>query len=348
MTDLSKALARLPRLALAQLPTPLQHAPRLSRALGGPQIYFKRDDLTGMPLGGNKTRMFEYVLPRALAAGADCVVAGAAVQSNYCRQLTAACAHLGLDIYLLLRSARPDVEEEPQGNFLLDLLMGANVTLLGRVDWREQRSRLQAKTEQLRAEGRRPYLARMANTDDIGLDAAAYAHCALEMHDQFAAMGIAPTHVYVAAADTTQGGLVLGAKALGESYRVVAVHPASGALLGGAAEAPILEAAEKCAQELGLGVRLQPQDIVNHVEYAGEGYAAPTPEGLAAVRLVASHEGILLDPVYTGKAMAALIDHIRRGLLQPGDTVVFLHTGGYPALFAYSRYFNFDDQIGNS
>jgi 1-aminocyclopropane-1-carboxylate deaminase/D-cysteine desulfhydrase-like pyridoxal-dependent ACC family enzyme len=190
-------------------------------------------------------------------------------------------------------------------------------------------------------------MARMANSDDIGLDTAAYAHCALEMHQQFAEQGIAPTHVYVAAADTTQAGLALGAKALGESYRLVGLHPASGALLGGAVHVPILEAAEKCAAELGLDVRLEPEEINNYVDYSGAGYANPTPEGLAAVRLVASHEGILLDPVYTGKAMAGLIDHVRRGLLKPGDTVVFLHTGGYPALFAYNHYFDFRDQIVN-
>jgi D-cysteine desulfhydrase family pyridoxal phosphate-dependent enzyme len=330
---------------LAQLPTPLQPALRLSKALGGPQIYFKRDDLTGMPLGGNKTRMFEYVLPRALSAGADCVVGGAAVQSNYCRQLTAACAHVGLDVYLVLRSVNPQVEVEAQGNFLLDLLMGARVTLLGDVDWQVQIKKIREIAGKLRAEGRKPYVARAANEEDVGLDTAAYVNCALEMHQQFAEQGLEPTHLYVAAADTTQAGLALGAKALGESYQLVGLNPLPASIHGASHHQAIAEAAGKASAELGLAVQLTPEEIVNSTDYVGPGYAIPTPEGLDAIRLVASTEGILLDPVYTGKAMAGLIDHIRRGLLKPSDTVVFLHTGGYPALFAYHKYFDFKDRI---
>src|SRR5262249_41982613 len=157
---------------------PLQPAPRLSKALGGPTIYFKRDDLTGMPLGGNKTRMFEYFLPRVLASGADCVVAGAAIQSNYCRQLTAACPQVRLEVYLVLRSVNPAVETLPQGNLLLDLLMGAQVYTVENIGWPEQIEKIFLLAERLKAEGRKPYVARAANQEDIGLDTAAYAHCA--------------------------------------------------------------------------------------------------------------------------------------------------------------------------
>jgi len=346
MIDLQPALNRLPRLPLAQLPTPLQPAPRLSKALGGPAIYFKRDDLTGMPLGGNKTRMFEYVLPRALAAGADCVVAGAAIQSNYCRQLTAACAQVGLEVYLVLRSVRPDVEIVPQGNFLLDLLMGAHVFLVGKMDWPEQIEKIFLLAERLKAEGRTPYVARAANQADIGLDAAAYTNCALELHHQLAEQGLKPDYLYVAAADTTQGGLLLGAKALAESYQIVGINPLGEAAFGGPpASALIAHAANKAASELDLALEIQPEEVISYSNYVGEGYAAPTPAGLDAIRLVASTEGILLDPVYSGKAMAALIDHIQKGLVKPDETVIFLHTGGYPALFAYQHYFDFQNQI---
>ncbi|MCK6628793.1 MAG: D-cysteine desulfhydrase family protein [Anaerolineae bacterium] len=346
MINLQAALERLPRFPLAQLPTPLQRAPRLSEALGGPTIYFKRDDLTGMPLGGNKTRMFEYVLPRALAAGADCVVAGAAIQSNYCRQLTAACAQAGLEVHLVLRSVRPDVEQTPQGNFLLDLLMGAHVYLVENIGWPEQIEKIYQLADELRAQGRQPYVARAANQADIGLDAAAYTHCALELHRQLAEQNIKPDYLYVAAADTTQGGLLLGAKAMGESYKIVGVNPLGRSAFGGPpATELILHSAHKAAEELGLSIEINPADVISHDDYVGQGYAAPTPAGLEAIRLVASTEGILLDPVYTGKAMAGLIDHIKQGLLKPGDTVIFLHTGGYLALFAYQHYFDFQGRI---
>jgi 1-aminocyclopropane-1-carboxylate deaminase/D-cysteine desulfhydrase-like pyridoxal-dependent ACC family enzyme len=346
MINLQEALNRLPRLRLAQLPTPLQFAPRLSKALGGPAIYFKRDDLTGMPLGGNKTRMFEYVLPRALASGADCVIAGAAIQSNYCRQLTAACAQVGLEVYLVLRSVRPDVEEIPQGNFLLDLLMGAHIYIVENMGWPEQIEKMYEMAEQLRAQGRKPYVARAANQADIGLDTAAYTNCALELHQQLVEQEIKPDYLYVAAADTTQGGLLLGAKILGESYQIVGINPLGQAAFGGPPASELIrQTAHKAAAELGLLVEIRPEEIISSNDYVGEGYAIPTPAGLAAIRLVASTEGILLDPVYTGKAMAGLIDHIKQGLVKANDTVIFLHTGGYPALFAYQHYFDFEDQI---
>jgi 1-aminocyclopropane-1-carboxylate deaminase/D-cysteine desulfhydrase-like pyridoxal-dependent ACC family enzyme len=299
-----------------------------------------------MPLGGNKTRMFEYVLPRALAAGADCVVAGAAIQSNYCRQLAAACAQIGLEVYLVLRSVRPDVETVPQGNFLLDLLMGAHVYIVENMGWPEQVEQIYLLAERLKAAGRRPYVARAANQEDIGLDTAAYANCALELHQQLAEQNIKPDYLYVAAADTTQGGLLLGAKILGESYQIVGLNPLGEAAFGGPpASDLIIHAAGKAAAELGLSVTIDPEEVINYNDYAGEGYAIPTPAGLAAIRQVASTEGILLDPVYTGKAMAGLIDHINQGRVKPDDTVIFLHTGGYPALFAYQHYFDFEDQI---
>ncbi|NJN96659.1 MAG: pyridoxal-phosphate dependent enzyme [Anaerolineales bacterium] len=346
MLNLQAALEKVAPPAAGPVAHALAAHPPTFRRSGWPTIYFKRDDLTGMPLGGNKTRMFEYVLPRALAMGADCVVAGAAVQSNYCRQLTAACAQVGLEVHLVLRSVRPDVEQIPQGNFLLDLLMGAHVYLVENVGWPEQIEKIYQLADDLRAQGRKPYVARAANQSDIGLDAAAYTHCALELHQQLAEQAIKPDYLYVAAADTTQGGLLLGAKALDETYKIVGLNPLGKSAFGGPPAAElILHSAHKAAEELGLSVEISPDDIISYDDYVGEGYAAPTPAGLEAIQRVASTEGILLDPVYTSKAMAGLIDHIKQGLLTPDDTVIFLHTGGYLALFAYQHYFDFQGRI---
>jgi len=345
VTALRQALDRLPRLCLAQLPTPLQPALRLSKALGGPAIYFKRDDLTGMPLAGNKTRMFEFVLPRILSSGADCVVGGASIQSNYCRQLTAACTQVGLEVHLVLMP-NPGLDDWlPQGNFLLDLLMGAHAYVVDVHEGKAVIEKMYRLADRLKAQGRRPFVARMANTDDIGLDAVAYVNCAIELRGQFEALGIEPDYLYLASADTTQGGLLLAAKALGETYRMVGVNPIDPSIF----EAPVPElvasAANRAAGELELDLRITPDEVVNHGEYVGEGYSIPTPAGLDAIRLVARLEGILLDPVYSGKAMAGLIDHIRQGRLTPKDTVVFVHTGGFPALFAYHTHFDFQNQI---
>jgi 1-aminocyclopropane-1-carboxylate deaminase/D-cysteine desulfhydrase-like pyridoxal-dependent ACC family enzyme len=200
--------------------------------------------------------------------------------------------------------------------------------------------------DQLRTQGRQPYVARAANQADIGLDAAAYTHCALELHQQLAEQNIKPDYLYVAAADTTQGGLLLGAKALDETYKIVGLNPLGGSAFGGPPATELIRhSAQKAAEELGLPVEISPADVISYDDYVGEGYAAPTPAGLEAIRLVASTEGILLDPVYTGKAMAGLIDHIKQGLLKPEDTVIFLHTGGYLALFAYQHYFDFRGRI---
>lgn len=344
-TALERAIARLPRMRLAQLPTPLQPAPRLTKALGGPTIYIKRDELTGMPLAGNKTRMFEFVLPRIIASGADCVIGGAATQSNYCRQLTAACATVGLEAQLVLMAREGATGLVPQGNLLLDLLMGARVHLVEVNTGQEVIERMYRLADQLRAQGRKPFVARMANTQDLGLDAAAYANCALELQRQFEEQEIKPDAIYVASADTTQGGLVLGFEALGSSYRIVGINPIDATIFETPVPELVARAANKAADELGLGLRVAPSRVVNDGNYVGDGYGIPTSACLEAIQLVASHEGILLDPVYSGKAMAGLIDHIRRGILKKGEAVVFVHTGGYPALFAYNQAFDLHSQI---
>jgi len=344
-TMLEEVISRFPRERLANLPTPLHEAPRLSNALGGPRIIFKRDDLTGFPLAGNKTRMFEFSLAEAKVRGADTVVHTAGVQSNYCRQLAAACSKLGLKAYLPLTVIRGDKDFELQGNILLMLLLGAEVELVTtRSGWEdEDRARItQGVAEKLTKMGRKVFVAR--GTDrDTALEAMAYLNCALEMSRQTERTGDAVDYVVLAAYDTTQIGLILGAKFLGEKWEILGFSPFAGK---GDAATTQVRLAEHTASLMELELAVEAHEVRNTNEYAGKGYGITTKSGLEAIRIVAQEEGILLDPVYTGKAMSGLVDYIRTGKITADKTVLFLHTGGWPALFAYQYAFaNLHQQI---
>ncbi|MBN1835304.1 MAG: D-cysteine desulfhydrase family protein [Spirochaetales bacterium] len=336
---LKSLVGRFPRVRLAELPTPLQELPRFSAALGGPRIYIKRDDLTGLAFGGNKTRMFEFLLARVLADGADTVIGGAAVQSNYCRQLVAAANRLGLETHLVLRRVRGERDDEIQGNLILDLLAGAKVRII-RGGAEEQRAAMFALGEELRRQGRKPAVLRMAGDQDLSLDVIAYVDCFRELDEQCAALGIEPRRLYVASYDTTQAGLELGRAILENPMQVVGVSPARWADEGPCAL--IARCANQGAEALGVAQRFDPGQISNTLEFVGQGYGIPTPEGVAALGLLARMEGIFLDPVYTGKAMAALMAHVRSGELDPDQPLVFLHTGGATALFAYQQELGLD------
>lgn len=329
---LGAAIAALPRVQLGQLNTPIEAMPRLSARLGGPPLYIKRDDLTGLAFGGNKTRMLEFSMADALAAGADTVVTGAAVQSNYCRQLAGACAKLGLELHLILRPERTFDRDHISGNNLIQRLCGAHVTLLPDNNRVRQQEVIRAKVEELRAQGRKVYWPRQADTVD--LDAISYAESALEIVRQCRELGIAPEFLYVAALDTTQAGLVLGLKAVGSPIQVKGICP-----FGDMPERQERMAvmANRAANRLDLDLTFTAADFDNDDSYVGERYGVPSEAGLEAIRLVAENEGILLDPVYTGKAMAALVDQIRRKALDPERPVLFVHTGGAPALFGYTE-----------
>ena len=226
-TQLETALATLPRVQLASIrPTPLEKLPRLSAQLGGPDIYIKRDDLTGLAFGGNKTRMLELALADAQRQGAEVIVTGAAVQSNYCRQMAAACAKLGLELHLVLRPVRDVDREEVQGNHLLMRLLGAHVTILDDADRGRQQERIGAKVAELRAAGRKVY--RPRQDDAVDLDALAYAESALEVARQSRQLGIEPQYLYCAALDTTQAGVVLGLKYIGSPIHVRGFSPFEG------------------------------------------------------------------------------------------------------------------------
>lgn len=329
--QLEAALAKLPRIQLASvLPTPLEPMARLSVQLGGPDLYIKRDDLTGLAFGGNKTRMLEFSLAHAKEIGADTIVTGAGVQSNYCRQMAAACAKLGFECHLVLRPFREVDTKEVQGNHFLQRLFGAKVTILPDRDPVKQSVALREKAQELMAAGKKVFMPRQAETVD--LDAIAYVEVALEIARQCRTLKIDPEFLYVAAMDTTQAGLVLGFSYIRSPIQVRGVSPFE--------NTPermenMARMANQGAERLGLEIQFSARDFVNDDTYVGERYGIPTPEGLQAIHTVAKSEGLLLDPVYTSKAMAKLFADIRSGQLGKHAPVLFLHTGGTPALFGY-------------
>jgi D-cysteine desulfhydrase family pyridoxal phosphate-dependent enzyme len=321
----------LPRVRLAHLPTPLDHCPRLSEALGGPDIWIKRDDLTGLAFGGNKSRQLEFLFADILAAGADTVVAGAYSQSNWCRQITGAARKLGLEVALVLLHG----EKGPalQGNLLLDRLMGADVTVVDLDSMERLTPLLEAKAAELERAGRRPYLVRPFGLDKLVLGAVGYVNGALELDAQLEASGIEPDFLYLCGANMTPAGMALGLKSLGRRTRLTNFAPI---VWSEPRAADIARIAAATAARLDLDLPIAPADIDSHDEFIGERYGVVTAGGREAMRLLAGTEGIILDPVYSAKAMAGLIDHVRTGRIGKGQTVVFLHTGGTPALFAYA------------
>lgn len=329
------ALRRLPRVDLGVRETPFEPMPRLSASLGGPQLYVKRDDLAGGPLGGNKTRMLEFVLAKAMAGRATAVVGGSAVQSNYSRQLAAGCARLGLACHLVLRRVR-DGDDRLQGSLLLDHLYGANIHLLGD-DRAAQILRLAELADELEADGEVVYRAPQASETDKPLHAAAYVSGAVEMLEQAAAAGVELSHLYVSSLDTTHAGLLVGVRASGADIVVRAISPNERTIfVNRTIEQEVSRLADAAADLLDLSVTIDPADVNTSTGHVGERYGALTPDCVEALALFARTEGLVLDPVYSAKAAAALIADVRSGALGAADTVLFWHTGGIPALFAYA------------
>jgi 1-aminocyclopropane-1-carboxylate deaminase/D-cysteine desulfhydrase-like pyridoxal-dependent ACC family enzyme len=326
--QLRECAARLPRIDLAHLPTPLEEVPRFAERIGGARVFLKRDDCTGLLFGGNKTRHNEFLLADALARGCDLVVWGAGIQSNNCRQTAAACARLGLECRLYLTRATHN--DDVQGNLLLDHLMGAKVEIIDVAMGPELDDYLLARAEEFRRAGRTPYV--WDRVRGRPLAAVSYALCLAEIVDGLNALDLGPSAVYVAAAGATGAGMALGRAVLGLSCPVRLVCPIRWPW--NVCE-DMAEVANQAASLLGLPHRLTAQDVEATEDYIGPGYGQLTPAGWEALSLLARSEGVLLDPVYTAKAMAALVDDVRRQRVAAGEIVVFLHTGGTPAVFAY-------------
>jgi D-cysteine desulfhydrase len=331
MDDIRKALDRLPRFTLAALPTPLEDLPALTRHLGGPRIMMKRDDLTGFALGGNKSRKLEFLVGDAIRQGCTMLVTAGAAQSNHCRQTAAAAAKAGLACELILGGTPADADL-PAGNLLLDLLFGA------RLHWTKRELRLQRMAEvadDLRARGARPYVIPYGGSNPVG--ATGYLLAYLEFVEQCINARVSPDTVVVASSSGgTQAGMMAGA-AVAETRAVVrGISIDKGERDPVPFEEELAGIANGVLSLLGHPARVEPERALVEYGYLGGGYGVVGPLEREAISLVARLEGILLDPVYAGRAMGALIDMVAHARQDLGDTVVFWHTGGSPALFAYA------------
>ncbi len=328
-------LARFPRLRITHSPTALEPMKRLSHALDGPNLWIKRDDCTGLASGGNKTRKLEYLMADALQQGADTVITQGATQSNHARQTVAIAARLGLQSHLILedRTGYTFDDYKHSGNVFLDHLYGASVSEVPKDT--DMNQAMTGLADELRSRGRRPYIIPGGGSNPIG--ALGYVTCALELMDQANNMGLAIDHlVHATGSAGTQAGLVAGLYGARSQIPVLGIGvrapkaPQEERVFGLACETAAL---------LGVPGSVQREDVVANCDYVGPGYGLPTPGMIEAVTLLARLEGILLDPVYSGKGMAGLIDLCRQGHFRKGENVVFLHTGGSVALYGYMHAF---------
>lgn len=321
-------LACLPRLRLAHLPTPLEPMPRLGAELGLTSLWVKRDDCTGLGLGGNKVRKLEFDLAAAQSAGADCIVCGGVVQSNTARQVAAACAKLGLDCHLGIMSGRvPHTEPgyDANGNILLDRLYGA---VIHAIPWTEDRNApLRAIVSDLQRSGRRPYLVPYGASDARG--AMGYVLAAEEITT---ARPDTAWIVHASGSAGTQAGLLAGLLALNHPARVIGIDVDAQAAR---VAADVRRIGHDAASLLGLADRWTDDRVEVAADWCGPGYGLPDATTEEALRRAARLEGLALDPVYAGKGMAGLIGLAQAGRFRPNDTVVWIHTGGAPGLFAY-------------
>lgn len=323
-------MSTLPRVRLANLPTPLQELPNLSRALKGPRIFVKRDDMTGLAFGGNKTRKLEYLMSEALQNKADYIVTGAGFHSNWCTQTAAAARRLGMKVVLIKSGPKEGYDpEEYDGNHLLHFLQGAEIKLVRPED--AERAE-QEMMEELKEKGHRPYLLTATGSTPPG--AAGYMNAMLELLGQTVELGIDIDYlVHATGSGGTQAGLIIGAKAFNTNVKVI------GATTGSRSKNEQFEKVSDIIDEslkfLDLDLRITEGDIIIYDQYAGDGYGFMTQGKAEAIKMMAETEGLFLDPVYTGSAMACLIDLCRGGFFKRDDVVVFLHTGGAVALFPY-------------
>jgi len=310
----------IPRIKFAHLPTPIEPLPRLSAELGGPNLLVKRDDLTGLAFGGNKIRKLEFLLADAQSHGAHTIITAGAVQSNHCRQTAAACAHLNFECILVLSGEKP---ASVTGNLLLDQLFNAKLVW---TSLPERDEILQLTFQKAWELGQRPYLIPYGGSNTIG--ATAYAFAMKELLDQ----NYQPDWIIFASSSAgTQAGLVTGARLFGFKGKVlgISVDETDAEL-----KARVASLASTTADALGEKVDFLPQDIMVSADYLGGGYGVMGTPEIEAIRLFARLEGLLLDPVYTGRAAAGLIDLIRKGYFKKEETILFWHTGGTPALFS--------------
>jgi D-cysteine desulfhydrase len=311
----------LPRLQFAHLPTPVETLPCLSEALNGPRLLIKRDDQTGLAFGGNKTRKLEFLLAEARDKGAETLITGGALQSNHCRQTAAAAARFGFKCILVLTGDKP---QHGSGNLLLDVLFGAEIVYVA--DRKDRDRILQETFDRATQEGTKPYLVPFGGSNATG--ALGYAFAMKELIDQNVG---ADWIVFATSSGGTHAGLLSGQRVFGFN----------GKIMGISVDEPeewlkreVSQLAAATSEKIGDRIEFTPADVLVNADYCDAGYGVVTEREQEAIRLFARHEGLLLDPVYTGRAAAGMIDLIRKGFFKKDETVLFLHTGGLPALFA--------------
>lgn len=329
-------IARFPRIRLGHFPTPLEPLHNLTRLLGGPRLWIKRDDCTGLSTGGNKTRKLEFLMAEAQARDADVVITQGATQSNHARQTAAAAAKLGMRCHILLedRTGSTAVDYTHNGNVLLDRLHGATVER--RPGGSDMQAEMEAVALRLQHEGRRPYVIPGGGSNPLG--AVGYVNAALELAHQSSEMGLRiDAVVHATGSAGTQAGLVTGLVAMNSAIRLLGIGVRAPREKQ---EAMVYDLACRTWTLLGLRGELPRDAVQANCDYVGGGYGVPTPGMVEAVTLLARSEGLLLDPVYSGKGMAGLIDLVRQGRFERDQNIVFLHTGGSAALFGYPSAFD--------
>ncbi|MCP4075462.1 MAG: D-cysteine desulfhydrase [Gammaproteobacteria bacterium] len=333
---LKRALTKFPRERLGHLPTPLEPLDRLTEELGGPRIWIKRDDCTGLSTGGNKTRKLEFLMADARKKGADTIITQGATQSNHARQTAAASAKLGMECHILLedRTGSNDAQYNFNGNVLLDQLHGAIISK--RPGDSDMNAEMEMLSENLEKDGKKTYIIPGGGSNRVG--ALGYVNCALELTEQATQLDLKIDALIHATGSTgTQAGLVAGLNAVDSDIY----------LLGIGVRAPqtqqeemVFNLARQTMDYLGMGIEVPRESVRANCNYVGPGYGLPTDGMTEAVKMLARLEGLLFDPVYSGKGLDGLIDLVRKGHFNGMSNIVFLHTGGSAALFGYPEIFN--------
>ena len=335
-------LSRYPRLHFAHLPTPLEPMTRLSAHLGGPNLWIKRDDCTGLSSGGNKTRKLEFLMADAVENKADSIITQGATQSNHARQTTAIAAKLGMECHVLLED-RTGYEDDAyvfNGNVLLDQLHGS--TISKRPADTDMNAAMEDLAQKLREDGKNPYIIPGGGSNEIG--ALGYVNAAVELTTQANDRSLRIDHlVHATGSSGTQAGLVLGMEGMNSGIPVYGVGVRAPRQKQ---EEMVFGLAQRTAEFMGLNPDIVKRErVVANSDYVGDGYGLPTDAMVEAVKLMAQYEGILLDPVYSGKGFSGLVDLIRKGHFKKGENVVFLHTGGSISLFGYPHVYNLPGYI---
>ena len=342
---LIRLLDSFPRFRLSHLPTPLERLGALSRELEGVNLFIKRDDQTGLAFGGNKARKLDFIIADVLEQNANCLITWAGLQSNWCRQTAAAAIKLGIKPVLILFK-RPSLPADFDGNLLLDHILGAKIQIveLGEkgtfMEYAAVKEVVEAVADEERGAGNRPYIAPIGGSLIEGSmtkpwGAISYVNAMVELLDQAAALNVEIDYVvHATGSGSTQAGLIVGAKLLKPDLRVVGISVAEDRAT---ISRYVQLIADRTFQEFGMKPGINDEDIIVFDEYVKEGYGILNGETIEAIRFLASSEGILLDPVYTGKAMAGLNDLIKQRYFRKNANIVFLHSGGTPALFPYRK-----------